>query len=100
MGEAKDNNEDEIQISQLRAVVNAVDGNGNKMDVSFNASLSGNDGEELNDREEPVQQLLSDSRVFEIQDPDEEGCAAESQVQASKAEKQYIYHSRLSMMSQ
>ena len=49
MGEAKDNNEDEIQISQLRAVVNAVDGNGNKMDVSFNASLSGNDGDELND---------------------------------------------------
>jgi hypothetical protein len=60
MGEAKDNNEDEIQISQLRAVVNAVDGNGNKMDVSFNASLSGNDGDELNDQD-PVQQLLSNS---------------------------------------
>lgn len=99
MGEAKDNNEDEIQISQLRAVVNAVDGNGNKMDVSFNASLSGNDGDELNDQD-PVQQLLSNSQVFEIQDPDEEGRAAKTLVQASKAEKQYIYHSRISMMSQ
>ena len=87
MGEAKDNNEDEIQISQLRAVVNAVDGNGNKMDVSFNASLSGNDGDELNDREGPAQQLLSNSQVFEIQDPEEEGRAAKTLVQASKAEK-------------
>ena len=49
MGEMKDN-EDEIQISQLRAVINAVDRNGNKMDVSFNASLSGNEGDE-NDRQ-------------------------------------------------
>ena len=98
MGEAKDNNEDEIQISQLRAVVNAVDGNGNKMDVSFNASLSGNDGDELNDQD-PAQQLLSNSQVFEIH-PDEEGRAAKTLVQASKAEKQYIYHSRISMMSQ
>ena len=50
MGEMKDN-EDEIQISQLRAVINAVDRNGNKMDVSFNGSLSGNEGDDLNDRE-------------------------------------------------
>ena len=50
------------------------------MDVSFNASLSGNDGDELNDREDPVQQLLSNSQVFEIQDPDEEGRAAKTLV--------------------